>query len=296
SGDGGDELFGGYARYSHDLQEARIRNWLPQWFRHTVLRSAGIVWPRADWLPRPLRLKSFLQNVAEDPAVAYGNTVSTCRRQLRRSLMTEELVDLLGRHRPERVIENAFDSGSRDSLSGMLAADTRILLPDDFLTKVDRASMGYGLEVRPPLIDWKLMELAARMPSSQKICQGSRKWILKQLFESRLPDRLVHRRKQGFEIPIDDWLRGPLREQVELAVTASDSPIAQFIQPARSRRLLDAHCRHQGRHGQLLWSLLILGRWMQRWGRSQEPRTVTQVSSDALRSSSKFLEGARGQN
>ena len=81
----------------------------------------------------------------------------------------------------------------------MLSADTNVLLPDDFLTKVDRASMGFGLEVRPPLIDWKLMELAASMPSEFKIRNGSKKWMLKQLFASRLPKDLVNRRKQGFE-------------------------------------------------------------------------------------------------
>ncbi|MCA9063749.1 MAG: asparagine synthase (glutamine-hydrolyzing) [Planctomycetaceae bacterium] len=277
SGDGGDELFGGYARYSHDLKEASIRSWLPGWFRRTVLRSAGAVWPRAHWLPRPLRLKSTLQNLAADPAAAYANTVSACRTQMRHWLMTDDLRSEILTYRPEQHIESAFVTGSNDALSGMLAADTRILLPDDFLTKVDRASMGFGLEVRPPLIDWQLMELACQMPSSLKIRNGSRKWVLKQLFESRLPDRLVHRRKQGFEIPVDDWLRGPLRDQVEQVVGTMNSPLADFINPVRVRRLIDEHCRRQGRHGQLLWSLLVLGRWMQQWGRPSGSRSADSI-------------------
>lgn len=278
SGDGGDELFGGYARYSHDLREASIRSWLPSWFRHVLLKPLGLVWPRADWLPRAFRLQSTLQNLAASPATAYANTVSACRSRMRSELLAPELRKRLGDHSPERIIEDNFHAGSRDPLSGMLAADTAVLLPDDFLTKVDRASMGFGLEVRPPLIDWKLMELAASMPSELKIQNGSRKWILKQLFESRLPDRLVHRRKQGFELPVDLWLRGPLRGQIQELVLNVNGPLAEFISIPGARRLFAEHCNGRGRHGQLLWSLLILGRWLQSWGAAKtisRPKRVT---------------------
>jgi asparagine synthase (glutamine-hydrolysing) len=147
----------------------------------------------------------------------------------------------------------------------MWSADTNILLPDDFLTKVDRASMGFGLEVRPPFIDWKLMELAASMPSEYKIRQGSKKWMLKQLFETRLPNGLANRRKQGFELPINEWLRGPLHDQVRTCVLNPHGKIAEFINVAYARQLFDAHCKGTGRHGQLLWSLLILARWLDTW-------------------------------
>ncbi|MBL8817474.1 MAG: asparagine synthase (glutamine-hydrolyzing) [Planctomyces sp.] len=268
SGDGGDELFGGYARYSHDLKEASLRTLLPGWFRQQVLRRLGAVWPKADWLPRALRLKTTLQNLAASPAAAYANTVSACRSLTRRELLNKDLQKQLCDHAPERIIEAAFSAGARDPLSGMLAADTSVLLPDDFLTKVDRASMGFGLEVRPPLIDWKMMELAASMPSDLKVNNGSGKWILKQVFESRLPDQLVHRRKQGFELPIDIWLRGPLRNQVHEIVLKPDGPLAQFISISMAERLYGEHCAGRGRHGQVLWSLLILGRWLDSWGNS----------------------------
>ena len=121
----------------------------------------------------------------------------------------------------------------------MLSADTNVLLPDDFLTKVDRASMGFGLEVRPPLIDWKLMELAASMPSEFKIRNGSKKWMLKQLFESRLPKDLVNRRKQGFELPIDQWLRGPLSDQVRTHVLNPHGAIAGSLMSQTSGSYLN---------------------------------------------------------
>jgi asparagine synthase (glutamine-hydrolysing) len=268
SGDGGDELFGGYSRYAHDLREARIRNFIPAIVRSLVLKPMAAVWPKADWLPRPLRLKTLLQNVSSNPAEAYANTVSACRHTMRRSLLNQDFAKSLDAYRPEHSIISAFHQGHRDSLSGMLSADTNILLPDDFLTKVDRASMGFGLEVRPPLIDWKLMELAASMPSEFKIRKGSKKWMLKQLFASRLPKDLVSRRKQGFEVPIDQWLRGPLRDQVRTHVLNPHGAIAAFVDVTFARQLFESHCRGIGRHGQLLWSLLILARWLDAWGTS----------------------------
>jgi len=279
SGDGGDELFAGYERYSHDLNEARLRELLPAWLRHTLLRRMADVWPKADWLPRPLRLRTLIQNLSSEPAEAYANTVALCRPSTRHRLFTPDLHGERSTHVPERSISVAFKAGDRDVLSGMLSADTHVLLPDDFLTKVDRASMGFGLEVRPPMIDWQLMELVASMPSDLKIRHGSGKWILKQLFESRLPKGLVHRRKQGFEIPIDAWLCGTLREQVQTVVLDSSSPIAEFIDVAFARRLFTAHLKGRGRHGQLLWSLLVLGRWLNSWGSGSPPSRGTSAPS-----------------
>jgi len=267
SGDGGDELFGGYSRYAHDLREAAIRSSIPHFLRSMVLKPLAAIWPKADWLPRPLRLKTLMQNLSRDPAEAYANTVSICRQAMRRKLLCPDFSTALHGYQPERSIISAFQKGHRDPLSGMLSADTNVLLPDDFLTKVDRASMGFGLEVRPPLIDWKLMELVATMPSELKIRNGSKKWILKQLFESRLPAGLVNRRKQGFELPIDQWLRGPLKEQVRNHVLNPGGVIAQFINVSTASRIFESHCRGVGRHGQLIWSLLVFARWLDAWGR-----------------------------
>lgn len=279
SGDGGDEAFGGYARYAHDLQEARLRCLMPAWFRHQLLRPLSVVWPKADWLPRPLRLKTLLQNLAACPAEAYANTISACRRSMRHQLLNDSFRRTLNGHRPEDFVESAFRSGDRDALSGMLSADVNFLLPDDFLTKVDRASMASGLEVRPPLLDHQLLELAATMPSDFKVRRGCKKWILKQLFASRLPNRLAHRRKQGFELPIDKWLKGPLRDQVEELVLAKQGPLAEFINVDFAARLYAAHRSGTGRHGQLLWSLLVLGRWVDRYTSPRAPVVLSPMNN-----------------
>jgi len=279
SGDGGDEGFGGYSRYSHDLKESAIRDLLPGWLRHTVLKSCAAVWPKADWLPRPLRLKTLLQNLSSDPATAYANTISACRTNVRQQLLSPGFATQIAEHHPEEAVRQGYDSGSRDALSGMLSADTNFLLPDDFLTKVDRASMAFGLEVRPPLLDVSLLELAAAMPSSMKIRNGSKKWILKQIYEPRLPAGLAHRRKQGFELPVDEWLRGPLQDQIQNIVLQEASPIADYIDVPQARRMYEQHCRYVGQHGQVLWSLLVLGRWLGEWS---EAPTASVVSEEPL--------------
>lgn len=291
SGDGGDENFGGYARYSHDLKEASIRQLIPGVIRQSLLRPLGAIWPKADWLPRPLRLKTTLQNLAADPAVAYANTISQCRTGMRRTILNSDFRATLCNHRPEAVVERHYAAGDRDALSGMLSADVNMLLPDDFLTKVDRASMAYGLEVRPPLIDVPLMELAASMPSSMKIRRGNKKWILKQLFENRLPAELAHRKKQGFELPVDDWLRGPLRDQVQQVVLNQNGALASIVDVAAVRRINNAHQRHTGQHGQLIWSLLVMGRWMESYGTHSSTSSTNVIKEPAVNTAKHLIAG-----
>jgi asparagine synthase (glutamine-hydrolysing) len=266
SGDGGDEAFGGYTRYAHDLKEARLRRQLPKWLCLRVLRPLGRYWPKADWLPRVLRAKTALTNLSLDPQHAYANTVTLCRLPLRRQLLRHEVVARLQDNRPEDYVVGHYDEGQPDDpLAAMICADVHLLLPDDFLTKVDRASMSCGLEVRPPLVDHELLELAAQVPSNLKLRDGETKWIFKRLFRDRLPEEVSQRPKQGFEIPIDLWLRGPLQEVFESAVLRRGAPVADWIDQSVVRRLYGAHQRHIGRHGNVLWALLVLALWCQEY-------------------------------
>lgn len=266
SGDGGDEAFGGYARYAHDLKEAAVRRYLPAWFRRAALAPLARVWPKADWLPRPLRAKTALANLALDAGPAYANTLTLCRQPLRRRLMAGNLAAGLNGHAPEQLVGDAYGTApAGDALAAMIAADTAVVLPDDFLVKVDRASMAHGLEVRPPLVDHELLELAARIPSRWKVHRGQTKWILKQAARTELPGSILERKKQGFEIPIDQWLRGPLRPMVEAAVLDPRARIADLIDQDLARRIYQSHLAGTGRQGNTLWALLVLARWAQRY-------------------------------
>jgi asparagine synthase (glutamine-hydrolysing) len=265
SGDGGDEAFGGYTRYAHDLKEAAIRERLPLWLRRRVLGPLAGIWPKADWLPRPLRAKTLLTNLSLDAGAAYANTMSICRPPLRRRLLAPDIAAGLNGHRPGELLEADYATAvPGDALGGMMAADVGTILPDDFLVKVDRASMAHGLEVRPPLLDHELMELAARIPANYKVRGGETKWVLKQAFRSRLPDAAVNRPKHGFELPIDAWLRGPLRDTFETAVLHSAARVRDFVDQTTAHKLYQAHQSGTGRHGNVLWALLVLARWADR--------------------------------
>jgi asparagine synthase (glutamine-hydrolysing) len=267
SGDGGDEAFGGYARYAHDLREDAVRRRLPGSLRRRLLGPLGRIWPKADWLPRPLRAKTTLTNLAVDAASAYANTLAQCRPPLRRQLLAPDVARSLNGHRPEDLVRAGFSGGPPgDVLAGMLSADVETTLPDDFLVKVDRASMANGLEVRPPLLDHELLELAARIPSRWKVHHGETKWILKQTFRSALPAEILSRPKHGFEVPIDAWLRGPLRPMFEDCVLGSTSgAVGAFLNVKAIRGLYRSHNRGTGRYGAVLWSALVLARWADRY-------------------------------
>ena len=181
---------------------------------------------------------------------------------MRRRLMAPDLAAGLDGHVPERIIWESYEAAPvADALAGMIAADTAILLPDDFLVKVDRASMAHGLEVRPPLVDHEVMELAARIPSHWKVHHGQTKWILKRAARASLPESILQRRKQGFEMPIDDWLRGPLRPMFEAAVLDPGARVGELIDQGIARRIYRSHLAGAGRQGSTLWALLMLARW-----------------------------------
>ena len=158
----------------------------------------------------------------------------------------------------------------------MIAADMNVVLPDDFLTKVDRASMACGLEVRPPLVDHELLELTAQIPSELKVRHGEGKWIFKNVYADRLPPSICRRPKRGFEIPVDQWLRGPLRDVFEDTVLQPGASVGTWVDQSAARHLYQSHLNGVGRNGDVLWSILVLARWCDRYLRSSESETANQ--------------------
>jgi asparagine synthase (glutamine-hydrolysing) len=266
SGDGGDEAFGGYARYEHDLWEGEWRARVPSWVRRNGIAPLARVWPRSDWMPRPLRAKTFLTNVALDAAGAYANSTAIAREPLRRRLMSANLRAQLAEHDPCAPIRAAFLRGSHSgALNGMMAADTEVLLPDDYLVKIDRASMAHGLEVRPPLLDHHVLELAARIPPAFKIRRGECKWILKRTYDSALPAGIAQRPKHGFDVPLNAWMSGPLRKPFLDRVLSPGTRVSRLIDTAEAARVFRSHQIGTSRQGPVLWSLLVLAAWSERY-------------------------------
>ncbi len=266
SGDGGDEAFGGYARYSHDIREASLRGWLPRWFRLGMLRHLAAAWPKADWLPHPLRLKSALTNLSLDGPAAYDNTLQITRDPIRSALLRPEWARLAHSSIVQQSIAEAFQRAPlNDTLSGMIGSDVSFLLPDDFLVKVDRASMATGLEVRPPLLDHELLEMAARIPSKFKVHSGETKWILKSSFAASLSSETLYRKKKGFELPVNEWLRSDLRDMLESHVLNSNSPVAEFMDTQKIQKLYREHLSGFSKHGPTLWSILVFSCWINRF-------------------------------
>jgi asparagine synthase (glutamine-hydrolysing) len=273
SGDGGDEAFGGYARYVHDVREAALRRRLPSWLRRTIVARAAAAWPRSDWLPRVFRAKSLLTNISLDAGRAYANTLALSRSHARRGLIAAHRRPALEGRLAEDVIRTVYDSvGSSDALTAMSATDIAITLPDDYLVKVDRASMANGLEVRPPLLDHELLELTMTIPSRLKVRGGEGKWIMKRAFRDELPAMILNRPKAGFEIPVDEWLRGPLREVFEESVLNPRAVVGELIDQASARKLFDSHLNGWSRNGSVLWTLLALGSWADRYMAAEERR------------------------
>jgi asparagine synthase (glutamine-hydrolysing) len=266
SGDGGDEAFGGYARYEHDLWEGQWRARLPKWVRHNAIGPLARAWPATPWMPRPLRAKTFLTNVALEADSAYANSAAICRHPLRRRLIARSMLERLPGHDPGASISGAFASGSGSGpLNGMLAADTEVLLPDDYLVKVDRASMAHGLEVRPPLLDHHVLELAARIPPGFKVRDGVTKWIFKRTYARSLPTGIANRPKHGFDLPLDGWMRGPLRAPFLDRVLSPGVPVARLIDVDEAARLFRAHQAGKAGHGPVLWSVLVLAAWSEQY-------------------------------
>ena len=268
SGDGGDEVFCGYNRYFH---AASLRPWLSN-LPDPLLRLAvaGIrrlppdrinrlqrFVPRGLGLPAQLgdKLHKLAKVMTQDEDQTYLSLLSHWHQP-------EEIIN--GSHEPESiVVSDRTHQFMPDYVERMQYVDTLTYLPDDILTKVDRATMAVSLEARVPLIDHRVVEFAWRLPAHMKLRQGKSKWLLRRVLRRFVPESLIDRPKMGFGVPIDQWLRGPLRDWAESYLSESALVRDGLFNPQLIRTRWAAHLEGRENWQYPLWTILTLQTWLE---------------------------------
>jgi asparagine synthase (glutamine-hydrolysing) len=270
SGDGGDELFAGYPRYAFAQNVWSRLQWAPPALRRLMAGGIGAVSP-ACWdrlagplagslLPRLLgdkmhKAASVLK--ADDPDAFYRRVVSQWPEPETLIAGGKEPAGPLGDPTIRDTIPNYVER--------MQFLDLVTYLPDDILVKVDRASMAMGLEVRVPLIDHRVVDFAFRLPLRLKLRGGTSKWLLRQILYRYVPKALVERPKMGFGVPIDSWLRGPLRDWAESLLDRGRLARGGLIDPGPVRHAWEEHLSGRRNWQYRLWTVLMLEAWRERW-------------------------------
>lgn len=264
SGDGGDETLAGYRRYRFHLYEERLRNLLPHGLRGPLFGALGSIYPKLDWAPRVLRAKSTLQGMSRDSVEGFFHSISVLGDPLRSRLFSADFRrDLQGYRASEVMREHVRNAPTDDPLAMVQYLDLKTWLPGDILTKVDRASMAHGLEVRVPILDHQLVEWMCRLPADMKLRGREGKYLLKKALQPHLSDDILYRPKMGFSMPIADWFRGPLsgllRERLlgEGDAAAPGLGDSGVFDMAFVRKLVEQHQSGHRDHASPLWSLLM---------------------------------------
>jgi asparagine synthase (glutamine-hydrolysing) len=276
SGDGSDESFGGYRRYRWHMNEERLRSRLPIQFRRQFFGFLGRGYPKADWAPRLFRAKSTFESLARSSVEAYFHSVSTINDEMRSALFSSVFRSELQGYSAAQVLREHAERAKTDHpLSLIQYLDLKTYLVGDINTKVDRASMAHGLEVREPLMDHTLVEWAASLSPDFKLQRGEGKYLLKKALEPYLPSGILYRPKMGFAVPLAKWFRGPLRETMKNAVLGSVLAQTGWFNRPFLERLVSEHQSGRRDHSTPLWSLMMFESFLRNVMKVQVASKVT---------------------
>ncbi|HZL70334.1 MAG TPA: asparagine synthase (glutamine-hydrolyzing), partial [Candidatus Limnocylindrales bacterium] len=274
SGEGADELFGGYLTYRANTLAGYVRKLPPLAIRLAL--AALRLWPVSnEKISFEYKLKRLLEGSlmsAERAHVYWNGTFSGAEK---RSLVAMELPGAL-----DQILSELREmlSDKKDDLGAYLWFDQKYYLPDDILVKSDRMSMAHAVELRPPFLDDRIVEFAATLPASLKVRGSQQKFLLKELMRDKLPPAILQRKKIGFDIPAHEWVRGPLRSLVVDTLHAGLSDHPEIFHSGAVESYLRDHLEKRINVGYHLWGLMILFLWMKKW-RIQAP-----ISSRAAQS------------
>ncbi len=270
SGEGADELFGGYLTYRANTFASYVRKFPPGAI-HLALAALRL-WPVSnEKISFEYKLKRLLEGSLMPPERAHVYWNGTFSDAEKRSLVSSQLPPALDQILSE--LREAL-SHKQDDLGPYLWFDQKYYLPDDILVKSDRMSMAHAVELRPPFLDHRIVEFAATLPASLKI-QGSRqKFLLKELMRDKLPQSILQRKKIGFDIPAHEWIRGPLRSLVVDTLRSGLSDYPEIFKSDVIETYLCDHLEKRINVGYHLWGLMILFLWMKKW-RIQAPTSST---------------------
>jgi asparagine synthase (glutamine-hydrolysing) len=268
SGDGGDELFAGYSRYFKLSQRLRRLGKIPRVLRPILSTIAGmpplLLNSSLAYLPPKLtkltkKLRTLSQTLGSDDIEdQYRQIISRWENPL--ELVPDATGESVTIHSDQTLAEDFPDPITR-----MQYCDMMTHLPDDILVKVDRASMAVSLEVRVPILDHRIVEFAWSLPRHMKIRDGQSKWLLRQLLYKYVPADLFERPKMGFGIPLDQWLRGPLREWAEDLLSENALKKSGLLNPAPIRKRWQEHLSGTHNRTRSLWTVMMLQTWQDRW-------------------------------
>jgi len=284
SGDGGDELFGGYDRYLPHPRVVAFDRYSPRAFR----RVAAIA---ASQMPHGLRGKNFLRHVSRDEQGRYIDAIRFFSEDEKEALLTSDVAASLSRTQfgeridsETRLARHFARFASLPWPSQMMRFDAETYLPEDVLTKVDRMSMAHSIESRVPLLDNNVITFASALPAAMKIKHGRRKHVLKEVAATLLPPEILNRRKQGFGVPLGAWFRGNLRELFADTLLSPSALQRGYFQPSFVRRIVDEHLAGARDHTLRLWQLVVFERWHQQYvadERSALPHSAPAFPSSA---------------
>jgi asparagine synthase (glutamine-hydrolysing) len=261
AGDGGDEVFAGYEKYTTDATENKLRSMFPLFLRKSVFpKLANVLAKSNTTLCR--KGKSLLTSLSQDPAMGFYTTNSQIDdRQWDKLIRADVKAELNGYHPSKLTVDAYNQADGPDHLSKILYTDMKTYLPGGILVKVDRMSMANSLEVRAPLLDKDILEFAATVPSAMKFKNGEKKHILKEAFKPMLPDEILYRKKMGFSVPLASWFRNEIKDIAQQHLLEQAQGLKTIFNHAYIKTLWDEHQSKNADHSSLLWSMLMFEMW-----------------------------------